>query len=57
MQGYSVDLIHRYRKSNCPESIGHGAMTRFGDTIDYLDVLFLIFFKLPGILFNAIFLF
>lgn len=48
MQGYSVDLIRRYRKSNWLESIGHGAMIRSGDTIDYFGGLFFDFFYIQN---------
>lgn len=35
-QGYSLELQRRYRSSRWFESIGHGAMIRTGDTVDWL---------------------
>lgn len=34
--GYSLDLQQRYKKSRWFESIGTGALIRFGDQVDYL---------------------
>jgi len=34
-QGYSSDLLQRYKKGKWLESIGRGAMIRFGDNITY----------------------
>lgn len=39
-QGYSPELLKRYRKSGWIESIGNGAMIRKGDRVDYLSALF-----------------
>lgn len=35
-QGYSLELQKRYRRSRWYESIGTGALIRFGDVVDYL---------------------
>src|SRR5699024_11180259 len=35
-RGYSLGLQRRYRSSHWFESIGHGAMVRRGDTVDWL---------------------
>ena len=35
-QGYSLELQKRYRQSRWYESIGTGALIRFGDVVDYL---------------------
>jgi hypothetical protein len=35
-QGYSLELQRRYRSSHWFESIGHGAMVRTGDSVDWL---------------------
>jgi len=34
--GYSLDLQQRYKKSQWFESIGAGALIRYGDHVDYL---------------------
>ena len=34
-QGYSLDLLKRYKKSNWLESIGFGAVKRYGDSVGY----------------------
>lgn len=38
-QGYSPDLQKRYKKSRWFESIGTGALIRYGDQVDYLGAL------------------
>lgn len=37
--GYSLDIIKRYKKSGWLESIGFGATIRSGDTVDYFGAL------------------
>lgn len=44
-QGYSLDLQKRYRKSKWLESIGSGAMVRFGDKIDFTGALYALQFQ------------
>lgn len=39
-RGYSLDLLKRYRKSQWLESIGSGAMIRWGDTVDYNGAIY-----------------
>jgi len=39
-QGYSLDLQKRYKKSRWFESIGTGALVRYGDQVDYLGALY-----------------
>ena len=39
-QGYSLDLLKRYRTSQWLVSIGRGALIRFGDKVDYLGALY-----------------
>ncbi len=34
-QGYSLDLLKRYRKSNWLEAVGRGALKRTGDVVEY----------------------
>jgi hypothetical protein len=38
--GYSTELIRNYKKSHWLESIGKGAMIRYGDEIDYLGAVY-----------------
>lgn len=38
--GYSAELIRNYKKSQWFESIGKGAMVRYGDEIDYLGAVY-----------------
>ncbi len=38
-QGYSLDLQKRYKKSLWFESIGTGALIRYGDKVDYLGAI------------------
>lgn len=38
--GYSPELLRNYRKSNWLGSIGHGAMIRFNDSVDYLGAVY-----------------
>ncbi|MGM0429743.1 MAG: type IV toxin-antitoxin system AbiEi family antitoxin [Pseudomonadota bacterium] len=38
--GYSVDLQQRYKKSRWFDSIGTGALIRFGDQVDYLGAVY-----------------
>lgn len=39
-EGYSLDLLKRYRKSQWLESMGHGALKRYGDNVGYEGALF-----------------
>ena len=39
-QGYSLDLQKRYKKSRWFESIGTGALVRYGDQVDYLGAVY-----------------
>lgn len=39
-QGYSLDLQKRYKKSLWFESIGTGALIRYGDKVDYLGAIY-----------------
>lgn len=39
-QGYSLDLLKRYKESQWLESIGFGALKRYGDKIGYEGALF-----------------
>ena len=39
-QGYSLDLQKRYKKSHWFESIGTGALVRYGDQVDYLGAVY-----------------
>ena len=39
-QGYSLDLQKQYRKSKWFESIGRGALIRYGDHVDYLGGIY-----------------
>lgn len=41
-QGYSLDLQKRYKKSKWFESIGTGALIRYGDKVDYLGGVYAI---------------
>ncbi len=38
--GYSLDLLKKYRKSHWLESIGRGALRRSGETIDFYGALY-----------------
>ena len=39
-QGYSLDLLKQYRRSQWFDSIGTGALIRHGDQVDYLGGLY-----------------
>ncbi|PHS06167.1 MAG: hypothetical protein COA78_14525 [Blastopirellula sp.] len=41
-QGYSLDLLKRYKSSNWLESMGSGALKRQGDSVDYEGAIFAI---------------
>lgn len=38
-KGYSLDLLKKYRTSHWLQSIGQGAMIRFGDNVDYYGAI------------------
>lgn len=39
-KGYSIDLQKRYKKSHWFESVGTGALIRYGDAVDYLGAVY-----------------
>ncbi len=39
-QGYSPELLRKYRNNHWLESIGNGAMIRYNDTVEYLGAVF-----------------